>query len=151
MNLFNNLSEETNKLIAEHAELIDQKLGGWIKTELKIQSGIAENVLRHFTIAKRRKNAKQVTLKMTSQRKKMIEALVHQGHDFHDFKTVTDYMIEKWWNDPQMSQHLTPDTIFRASNFPKYYEEALSNMIVPDTAHVPAEGGNQYEQFVNNG
>ena len=40
-----------------------------------------------------------------------------------DIKRVVANRFDEWKNDPVMSKHLNPSTIFRASKFPKYLEE----------------------------
>lgn len=44
--------------------------------------------------------------------------------DVETIKLMIDYRVAEWWGT-EMEKYLTPDTLFRASKFPKYVEYAL--------------------------
>lgn len=43
-----------------------------------------------------------------------------EGYRLEDFKHVHRAQVSHWLNDPKMRKHLAPDTLYRASKFPKY-------------------------------
>jgi len=50
----------------------------------------------------------------------LVKALLKKGYEVQDIKTVTARMCREWSCDDQMRKHLTPATLYRASNFEKY-------------------------------
>lgn len=54
----------------------------------------------------------------------MIHARLSEGFTVKDFKTVIDTKAAKWENDPKMRDYLRPKTLFSASNFESYLNEA---------------------------
>jgi len=65
-------------------------------------------------------------IKLTTSRKQQINGRIKEGYSLEDFKKVIDTMNRKW-RGTEMEQYLTPDTLFRASKFPKYREMADNN------------------------
>ena len=53
----------------------------------------------------------------------VINARVKEKRPLEEFKTIIDYKVAQWGEDERMSKYLTPETLFRASNFDKYLEE----------------------------
>jgi len=49
-----------------------------------------------------------------------IHGRLSEGYSVEDFKFVIKGRFDKWHNDPKMKEYITPDTMFRPSNFPKY-------------------------------
>lgn len=123
MTLFNTITPETQKLIDENSELINEKLEDWIDMERKLRGGIAGDVLRMLTLAKRRKFAPQQAIKVTFTRTRLIERLVKLGVTNEQFQGMIEYKVEKDWNTDQQ-QYLRPETLFAEANFFKYLEEA---------------------------
>jgi uncharacterized phage protein (TIGR02220 family) len=50
----------------------------------------------------------------------LVKALLKKGYEVQDIKTVTARMCREWSADECMKKHLTPSTLYRASNFEKY-------------------------------
>ena len=42
-----------------------------------------------------------------------------------DFKKVIDIKVDQWLDHPKMDAYLTPQTLFRASNFERYLNEKM--------------------------
>lgn len=49
-----------------------------------------------------------------------ISARLGEGYTVDDFKTVIRTKYNDWKDDQKMREYITPDTLFRPSNFPKY-------------------------------
>jgi len=127
MTLFSQLTPEVKELIQEYSELINNHLDEWIKNELRIKGGLAGDVCRYLQQKKKELNPRS-TVKLTPDRKRIIDAQVRQGYGMKQFKGVVDHLVKKWGDDPNFRQYLTPETIFRKSNFQKYLEEARENI-----------------------
>ena len=56
--------------------------------------------------------------------KKLISGRNSEGYTLEDFKKVIDHMKERW-TGTEYEQYLTPNTLFRPSNFEKYYNFAI--------------------------
>lgn len=54
-----------------------------------------------------------------------INARMKEGFTVDDFKMVIDFKVRDWKEDSHWSKFLTPETLFRPSNFEKYYNQAL--------------------------
>ncbi len=52
-----------------------------------------------------------------------INGRLNDGYNIDDFKFVIKNRFEKWKDDPKMREYITPDTLFRPSNFPKYLNQ----------------------------
>jgi len=128
MTLFNQLTPETEKLIEDHSELINKHLGVWISNEIKIKGGIAGDVINFLFLEKQRINPSQRIIKLTPDRKRLIEAQIRSGNGLAQFMGVISFKVRQWMNDSEFSKHLTPETLFRISNFQKYLEEAREDL-----------------------
>ena len=53
-----------------------------------------------------------------------INGRLAEGNTVEDFKTVIRSKAEEWLHDDKMRKYLTPDTLFRPSNFEKYLQTA---------------------------
>jgi len=58
----------------------------------------------------------------------LITNLVACGYTQVDFKHVINVKIEEWWDDPKMSQHLAPATLFKPDNFEKYLAQTIEDV-----------------------
>lgn len=56
----------------------------------------------------------------------IILARLREGYTPSQAKLVIGHMTDKWGRDDKMRDYLTPQTLFRPSNFPKYLAEAES-------------------------
>lgn len=54
----------------------------------------------------------------------LIQKLFKEKYTSEDIKSVVDYRLETWGDDPKMREYLRPSTIFRLSNFENYVVEA---------------------------
>jgi uncharacterized phage protein (TIGR02220 family) len=59
----------------------------------------------------------------SAETKKFINGRLAEGHTVEDFKRVIDIKVEKWRDDPKMSDYLRPSTLFRPGNFEAYLNE----------------------------
>ena len=55
-----------------------------------------------------------------------IESLLKDGYSFQDIEEVIEVKVFEWLNNPKMSQHLNPTTLFRPSNFDKYINQVVA-------------------------
>ena len=95
-------------------------------TQLRIQDDTPAIVLSHFN-AIRTQYGFRGEIHITDQRIKMITALSKKfKFTLPDFVKVITHKFEKWNADPKMRDYLTPETLFRPSNFPKYLEEVTA-------------------------
>jgi len=124
MTLFNQLTPQAQQLIEDHSELINKHLEDWIKNELKVKGGIAGDVIEFLFLRKQRINPNQKPLKLTPDRKRLIESQIRSGNGVAQFMAVIAFKVKQWGDDPQMKKYLTPETLFRKSKFQKYLEEA---------------------------
>jgi uncharacterized phage protein (TIGR02220 family) len=60
---------------------------------------------------------------------KYISGRLSEKFTVNDFEKVIKYQSMLWKNDSKMSQYLTPDTLFRPSNFEKYLQNANRNLL----------------------
>ena len=60
----------------------------------------------------------------TEPYRKAILARAAEGYSLEDFQAVHRGQHQEWGSDPKMSQHLTPATLYRPGNFPKYLANA---------------------------
>lgn len=63
----------------------------------------------------------KVSTKSTLQ---SINARLNDGYTLEDFKTVIDKKCDEWMGT-EMEKYLTPDTLFRPSNFEKYLNQKI--------------------------
>ena len=127
MNLFSKISPETQQLIDENVDMVNEKLYDWIQAEKRLRTGIHAKVIDYLYQAKKKRNPGQHIIKVNAgSRVAMITTLVRMGYTLQDFKDVIDYKIEQWWGDEVQHDNLNPETLFRKSNFPKYVENAKS-------------------------
>lgn len=129
MTLFNQLTPEAEQLIEDHSELINKHLDAWIKNELKVKGGIAGQVIEFLFLEKQRINPQQRPIKLTFDRKRLIEAQIRNGNGLAQCMAVIRLKVRQWGNDPEFSKHLTPETLFKKANFQKYLEEAREDLL----------------------
>ena len=55
-----------------------------------------------------------------------INARLNDRFSVNDFKAVIDIKVKKWLNDPKMRDYLRPETLFAASHFESYLNEAIA-------------------------
>ena len=60
----------------------------------------------------------------TAATQRIINARLSDGFSVEDFKAVIDCKAGQWKSDPKMSQYLRPSTLFAASKFDGYLQEA---------------------------
>ena len=60
----------------------------------------------------------------TGEYKRNISGRAAQGYAFKDFKYVIDIKCSEW-KDTEFAKHLTPSTLFRASNFGNYRNQRI--------------------------
>lgn len=53
-----------------------------------------------------------------------INGRLSEGFTVENFKAVIDVKVKKWLNDPKMRDYLRPETLFAASHFESYLNEA---------------------------
>lgn len=87
------------------------------------------DVITSFSIIKRKFFVNAIKLKLNASRSKTINARIDEGYTLADFSLTIEHMCKKWYDNPKMKSCITPETIFRASNFTKYYEEAKTREI----------------------
>lgn len=86
---------------------------------------VIENVIISFTEITGKK------IKLNDSRKKLINGRLSEGYDLESFKKVIKVKFEQWKDDPKYREYLTPETLFAASNFTKYHEQAELGVITP--------------------
>lgn len=55
-----------------------------------------------------------------------INGRLSEGFTVENFKAVIDVKVKKWLNDPKMRDYLRPETLFAASHFESYLNEAIA-------------------------
>ena len=70
------------------------------------------------------KTGKRFNLKTTANRK-LIQARLRDGYTVQDCYQVIDNQVKLWQYDPKMQAYLRPQTLFRASNFESYLNNAV--------------------------
>ena len=70
------------------------------------------------------KTGKRFNLKTTANRK-LIQARLRNGYTVQDCFQVIDNQVSLWQHDPKMQTYLRPQTLFRASNFESYLNNAV--------------------------
>ncbi len=61
---------------------------------------------------------------LTDAYRKFIEARFKEGASFEDFVRVIDSKTEQWYSDEEMAKYLRPQTLFNATKFQSYLNEA---------------------------
>ncbi|MDO4763854.1 MAG: conserved phage C-terminal domain-containing protein [Flavobacteriaceae bacterium] len=85
-----------------------------MKTELHTEEIEILNALNEITGSKFRTIKSNLT---------KITALLKAGFEKQDFLEVIQLKTVQWKNNPKMAGYLCPTTLFRESNFEKYYNE----------------------------
>ena len=70
------------------------------------------------------KTGKRFNLK-TAANRKLIQARLNEGFTVQDCYQVIDNQVSLWQHDPKMQTYLRPQTLFRASNFESYLNNAV--------------------------
>jgi uncharacterized phage protein (TIGR02220 family) len=79
---------------------------------------------------------------------KGIIARYREGFNMEQIKKMVDHMCRKWGSDREMQDHLNPVTLFRDSNFEKYYQAAeAAAKLGPLTQ--PSQNGNYHRMTYN--
>lgn len=86
-------------------------------------------ILQFMTLCKRREGLNAPSLTLTPSRVKQIKARAKEGFNAEDFRAAIEHQVKKWAHDKKMRQYLTPETLFRPSNFAKYVEAAKEEVI----------------------
>lgn len=60
----------------------------------------------------------------TPATKRLINGRLTEGYTLEDFKRVIDLKASQWLSDPHWSKYLRPDTLFNATKFEAYLNEA---------------------------
>lgn len=89
--------------------------------------GIQKKVMDYFNLVKFKylkiHMDKRTEIKLTSSRKRMINARVKEGYCLDDFKMVIDFKFKQWFGT-EYQVYLSPETLFQPSKFVKYLEAA---------------------------
>lgn len=56
--------------------------------------------------------------------KRLIRSRFKEGHTLDDFKAVIDFKFDQWKDNEEMAGYVRPDTLFSASHFDSYLQEA---------------------------
>lgn len=95
----------------------------------------------------------------TKATQRIINGRLSENFTVDDFKRVIDIKTEQWFNDKKMSAYLRPETLFAASHFESYLNEArqtvkeskhpgISEMMARETdAEIGESGGFEDEDF----
>ena len=156
MGLFNEaLTPEAIAIINDNTELVNKHIGNWIRNQRRADSDISKKVLELLTITKRRFIVQQKPISCTPERKRLIEKLVKRGHTWEEFRGVIQWIVPEWHNT-KLQRNLQPETIFAASNFQKYLEQAREDWLARHSEKKqpgPAQNNkpNQYEKFLVDG
>lgn len=79
---------------------------------------------------------------------KGIIARYREGFSMEQVKKMVDHMCRKWGSDREMQDHLNPVTLFRDSNFERYYQSAeAAAKLGPSTQ--PSQNGNYHRMTYN--
>lgn len=84
----------------------------------------AESVISYFNLVKDNYDSKGRQLKLTPSRQKTILARVKDGASYQELCSVIKSRFIFWYNQEEMRQYLTPETLFRQANFQKYLEQS---------------------------
>lgn len=82
-------------------------------------SPLVEQVVTHLN--ERTGSSFRATTRETA---KAISGRASEGYTLDDFKSVIDTKASEWGRDAKMRKYLTPQTLFRQSNFERYVNEA---------------------------
>ncbi|WP_438315416.1 conserved phage C-terminal domain-containing protein [Sporosarcina sp. FA9] len=70
---------------------------------------------------------------------RFVNARYREGYTLDDFKKVIDVKVKQWLNNPQWLKYLRPSTLFSATNFENYLEEARENQTQEGSSLKPFE------------
>lgn len=80
-----------------------------------------EEVFKYFDLLRKRAGYKG-DLKRTPARIKLVVGRLKEKFNRKDFIDVLNHKFHTWAHDEKWREYLTPETLFRPSNFPKYVE-----------------------------
>ncbi|WP_231952002.1 conserved phage C-terminal domain-containing protein [Pediococcus claussenii] len=60
--------------------------------------------------------------------RKVVRARLNEGYSKRDLKLVVDFKTSEWKNNPDMNKYLRPSTLFQASKFDNYLNEAKESI-----------------------
>ena len=78
---------------------------------------IAKQIIDHLNVSTGKK------FKYSKTSLDPIIARLNEGYTLEDCIKVIDIKVAEWGRDSKMSQYLAPDTLFRASKFPRYLNQ----------------------------
>lgn len=97
----------------------------FIKMDEKISDEVCNIILNDLSARKESR-----LLKLNPDRRKLIKKVFNQGYEINDFIEVNRCMCNKWKNDKEMRDYLTPETLY-SSKFTKYREMAEEEQFEP--------------------
>jgi len=93
-----------------------------IKNNNVVQADIAREIIDYLN-AKANKHYKSTT----AATKRLIAGRLADGYSLEDFKRVIDTKVSHWLHNPDMNKFLRPETLFNATKFEAYLNEAPVN------------------------
>lgn len=79
--------------------------------------------------------------------KRLIRARMNEGHTLEDFKSVIDFKFAQWKDNEEMVGYARPDTLFAASHFDSYLQEARA--VTPVAPEQKPRGSAQFDELLN--
>lgn len=80
--------------------------------------------------------------------KRLIRARFGEGNKLEDFKTVIDFKVSQWKDDEKMSAYIRPDTLFSASHFDSYLQEAKKTVVSEDSMGSDLRGQDKLKEIL---
>lgn len=129
--LFKTTSYSTiRKMIVDEVNLrINDYINPSVKKPIKEKDSnidLMEAIMKYFSQIRKEFKLGDRPLKLTYQRKRDIQSRLDEGYSLKDFEDVIKSRAIVWNLDEKMKQCIVPETLFRASNFPKYVEQSES-------------------------
>ena len=110
---------------------------------LEQYSDFPEKVIEMFRVITGKK------IKLNAERKTTIIARAKEKNTLEDFEKVIRVKFDEWKDDPKFSKFITPETLFRVSNFTKYLEQEQPVLdSYKSTIPVELRGSNEISQFL---
>lgn len=86
------------------------------------------------------------SFRTTTGNTKGVLARVKEGFTLEQIKKMIDYKCREWLQRPEMTEYLNPITLFRDSNFERYYQAAEHCTTIGPT-HNPVAGPATYQRL----
>ncbi|WP_431030032.1 conserved phage C-terminal domain-containing protein [Lysinibacillus sp. LZ02] len=104
-----------------------------IKNNNVEQLDVVHQIIEYLNV-KASKNYKATT----TATKRLINGRLGDGYTLEDFKRVIDVKVKQWLHNPDMNKYLRPDTLFNATKFEGYLNEApiKPNIQAQSSSHV---------------